>query len=545
MQISKIGWGLLIVLGCNQSDNISEDDHQELGVLHHEFSISEKAKGDFEQGLLLLHSFEYDDAREAFDRAIEADSSELMAHWGKTLTYYKALWGLQNIDAGRSAMNRVGPTTKARLDQAGDELERDFWIGLEHLFGEGEFKERNKKYSEHLEKLYDKYPGNGEVAAFYALSLLWSDTPDGGTENELLSAKIADGVLKENPNHPGAIHYKIHALDNPALAIEAQIAADMYAKIAPDATHALHMPSHIYLALGRWDDVVASNEASYAASVKRIERKNLGPADRGYHSYAWLHYGYLQQGRYDLAAKLLTDMYTFADEASTASARSYLIGMQNAQLIECPSWNLNVEPRRMVDAEDLNISTQAAHAFFRGMLAVDEGKVADLADEIESLGKKIKVASLLVSEDGSAMCSAGTTRYAPNKNTILMAETIFYQLRALQASMRNDKEALEKALVTATKKEEETEYGSGPPQVALPSFEQYGYWLLGQGRAEEALAQFQISLKRAPRRVNALRGKLESLKFLNRASELKVVHEELEEIWSKADAVALNMIAST
>ncbi|NND32457.1 MAG: hypothetical protein HKN76_07690, partial [Saprospiraceae bacterium] len=475
MRIFTLSLLSIFILSCSQQVATDQPDDA-LGTLMHEFSINKNAAEEFEKGLLLLHSFEYDDAREAFDLAIAADSTEMMSYWGKTMTYYKALWGLQDIDAGRSVMQQLGPNKEVRLSHAGDELEKDFWTGLELLFGEGEFKERNKEYSTHLGKLYDKYPGNGEVAAFYALSLLWSDTPDGDNKTELLSAKIADGILKENPNHPGAVHYKIHALDNPALAIEAQFAADLYAKIAPDATHALHMPSHIYLALGRWDDVVSSNEASYAASIKRIERKNLGPAARGYHSYAWLHYGYLQQGRYDLAASLLTDMYKFADETPNASARSYLIGMQNAQIIECPDWNLETGPRLEIDVEDLNISSQAAHSFLCGMNAANDDDKDALVAEIESLKAKIAVASLLVGEDGSAMCSAGTTRYAPNKNTILMAETILSQLQALSAGLIQDDQSCEAALILATTKESETEYGSGPPSVALPSFEQYGYW---------------------------------------------------------------------
>src|SRR5690606_14723256 len=178
------------------------------------------------------------------------------------------------------------------------ELEKDFWQGLEILFGDGELKERNELFAGHMTSLYNKYPGNEEVAAFYAISLLWAGGPGFDQEKSLLSSRVADGILKENPNHPGALHYKIHALDHPELAGEARHAADLYARVAPDATHALHMPSHIYLALGLWDHVVSSNEASYAASVARLERKNLGDESRGYHSYAWLHYGYLQQGRY-------------------------------------------------------------------------------------------------------------------------------------------------------------------------------------------------------------------------------------------------------
>jgi tetratricopeptide (TPR) repeat protein len=392
--------------------------------------------------------------------------------------------------------------------------------------------------------MYEKYPGNSEVAAFYALSLLWADGPDGDTKNEILSAKIADGILRENPNHPGAVHYKIHALDNPALAIDAQIVADLYAKIAPDATHALHMPSHIYLALGRWADVVACNEASYGASIKRLERKNLGPAERGYHSYAWLHYGYLQQGRYEDAARLLADMYTFKEESPNAGARGYLIGMQNAQMIEAPEWTLQMHPQLDIKSEDLSIATQASQAFLAGSMSLAEHDEEGISAQIKNLEAKIKIAAMLVSEDGTAMCSAGTTRYAPNRNTILMAETQLHQLQALQAAAHKSDSKYEEFIRLATAKELSTEYGSGPPTVALPSSEQYGYWLLDKGRFAEALDQFNQSLKRSPKRVNALRGSWTALKALGKTNEAQEVYAELQAIWVKADKAALNTIAS-
>lgn len=536
---------LICCLGCQDTTQTkSVDSTIALGQIEHQFTIKPEANPDFEHGLLLLHSFEYDDAREYFDLAIKADPTELMSYWGKTMTYYKALWGLQDLEEGRAVMEVAGESETSRLALADNEMEADFWSGAEILFGEGEFKERNKGYSAHLAQMYEKYPGNSEVAAFYALSLLWADSPDGDAKNELLSAKIADGILSENPNHPGAVHYKIHALDNPALATDAQVVADLYAKIAPDATHALHMPSHIYLALGRWANVVACNEASYGASIKRIERKDLGPADRGYHSYAWLHYGYLQQGRYQDAAKLLTDMYTFKEESPNAGARGYLIGMQNAQMVEAPEWTLAMNPELDIKAEDLSIATQASQAFLAGYIAYQKNDEKSIADQIKNLESKIKIAALLVSEDGTAMCSAGATRYAPNRNTILMAETQLYQLEALKAAVKKDDQKFEEAIELATAKELSTEYGSGPPTVAMPSFEQYGYWLLGKGRFSDALSQFEISLQRSPKRVNALRGSLTALKALGKAAEALEVHSELEAIWAQADKAALKTIAS-
>ena len=164
--------GLLLVCSCQ--DRPPESQPNFLGSLEHQFSISEAARPGFEKGLLLLHSFEYEDAREAFQQAIEADGDELMAYWGEAMTHYKALWGLQDVDAGRVVMQKLGASQEERLDRAENELERDFWFGVELLFGEGEFKERNQTYAQFMEELHAKYPDNQEVAAFYALGLMWS-----------------------------------------------------------------------------------------------------------------------------------------------------------------------------------------------------------------------------------------------------------------------------------------------------------------------------------------------------------------------------------
>ncbi|MBK8506453.1 MAG: hypothetical protein IPL46_32205 [Saprospiraceae bacterium] len=492
----------------------------------------------------MLHSFEYDDAHEAFQMAIAADSSQLMCYWGDVMTQYRALWGLQDIDKGRSIIAMVGSTEETRLAHAKDSLERDFWQGVEMLFGEGELLSRNKMFCEHMGHLYEKYPDNEEVAAFYSISLLWAGDPESAKEKALLSAQVADGILKHNPNHPGALHYKIHAYDNPEFAKEAKQAADLYSKVAPDATHALHMPSHIYLALGLWDDVVATNEASYAASVARMERKNLGDDARGYHSYAWLNYGYIQQGRYHDAEKLLTDMYKYVARAPNQSSRSYLITMQNALLAESPQWPADLTPLFEIKTDDLSIVSEAAHAFFLAHWAYRESDASTIKEQIEQLNLKVNNAALQIGENGVAMCSAGTTRYAPNKNSIQIARTLLLQMESFAAQLHGDQDMYVKKLQEAVQLESETEYSFGPPDISLPSFEQYGYWLLKNVQPEEALNQFNKSLERAPRRVQALRGKMNALEMLNRSSEAQKIQEELKEIWSKADEAALRYIAS-
>ena len=504
---------LFAVFSCKQESPKTSGDS--LGNLEHQFNISDDARPGFEKGMLLLHSFEYDDAREAFQEALVADDTEVMAYWGEAMTHYRALWRLQDVEAGRAVISKLGTSKADRLARIEDGLERDFWLGVELLFGEGELIERNQDYAEHMAQLYKKYPDNQEVAAFYALGLMW--TVPLGRDAEVFdrSAQVVAGILQENPNHPGALHYMIHAYDDPEYAQLAIKAANLYSKVAPDATHALHMPSHIYLALGMWDDVVASNEASYQASLNRLERKGLGDEARGYHSYFWLQYGYLQQERYQDAHRLLKDMVTYTQKAPTRQVRGYWISMQNAYLTDAGGWSQDIEPM-VVGRYDLGLISQAGHRFFQGKMAHLNGDQATISVHMDSLDQEIAAAELLVTSDGITLCSAGVTRYAPNRTDIQRAKVMWHQLDALRAELTDDSQAVEHALAEATTIEAATGYSFGPPDVPYPSFEHFGYWLLQQGRPAEALEQFNTSLERMPNRTLALRGKQQALEALGK-----------------------------
>ncbi|MEQ9375001.1 MAG: tetratricopeptide repeat protein [Imperialibacter sp.] len=501
---------------CTQKTTTGEDTH--LGNLQHSFSISEQATEHFDQGLLLLHSFEYDDANEAFQKAIEADPDELMAHWGLAMTHYRALWGLQDVEAGRKVIQAVGETREARMSKAENQLEAAFWEGVEILYGEGELDERNQRYADHMAEVYAANPDNQEVAAFYALGLMWAGYTNQDNLNK--SAEVAAGIIAENPTHPGALHYMIHANDDPEYAQIALTAADKYATVAPDASHALHMPSHIYVALGMWDKVVSSNIASYQASLHRMEAKGLGGKERGYHAMAWLHYGYLQTGEYQKAADLLAEIIAYHQD-STAS-KSYLITMQNEQRIEAGYWPEELTPQQ-VDYSQLGLPEKSAMHFFNGMLAFDEKDATGLQLEIDGLNRQLGKASLLVNDEGIAMCSAGPTRYAPTKEGLKKTQVVIHQMEALLAQLKGDNVLTEDHLTQATQLESECSYDSGPPFIAYPSFEQYGDWLLAQNRPEEALTQFNQSLSNRKNRNKALRGKVAALEALGRTEEAKEV----------------------
>lgn len=519
-----------VIFACSPSPKNEDIATNTLGTLQHYIPVSEAAKPAFEQGLLLLHSFEYEDARESFNKALSADSTEVMAYWGVAMSHYRALWGLVNIPEGRKIMEALAPDEEQRIAKTEAGLERELWKGIEILYGDGELKDRNEKYTEHMASTYEQYSENQEIAAFYALALMWSAAIDSDDEVYKLSAHVAQGILSENPNHPGAVHYVIHAYDNPDLSHLAIEAADKYATIAPDAAHALHMPSHIYLSRGMWNKVVESNEASYQASLNRMERKNLDDNARGYHSYQWLHYGYLQQGRFDEANELLNDMLQYTEITQSKSARSYLIKMQNMQVIESGTWSLKKKPMSIKTA-DIGIEKQAQEHFFKALMAYKNGDVNIIVNQIDSIEEKINTAELLVTSAGISMCSAGPARYAPNKYSILNARTMQQQMEAMHDLILEDDKAAEDHFKKAVEMESIARYSYGPPDVVFPSFEQYGYWLMDNERYKEAIDLFDKSMERAPQRALALKGKIASLKEIGKNEEASSLESELSKFW--------------
>src|SRR5688572_16319000 len=299
---------LLLFIHCSSGNNQSQD---KLGKIDFKVSGKAEAQPAFKKGLLFLHSFEYDDAAEAFAEARQLDKDFAMAYWGEAMTHNHPLWREQDFDEGKMILDQLAPTPEERMTKAKTELERDFIRGIDILYGKGNKTERDSSYANYMASLYKKYPGNHEVAAFYSLSLIGWGVDGRQTKLFEQAARIANEVLEKNPQHPGALHYVIHAYDDPDHAAAALKTADKYAVVAPDAGHALHMPTHTYLALGLWDKVVSSNVESWAAEKQRKERKSLDNNALGYHSYHWLEYGYLQLGQKQKARAMVDSMKQF------------------------------------------------------------------------------------------------------------------------------------------------------------------------------------------------------------------------------------------
>ncbi len=517
---------LLLFYGCTPPAK-TEDA---LGRIEFDVTGTDEAKALFTKGHLLMHSFEFADAAEVFREAQAADPDCAMAYWGEAMTYHHAIWQEQDYEKGKNTLLKLGATPEDRSEKMKTGLEKDFTAGVEILYGEGTKVERDQAYAAYMGKLYEKYPGNHEVASLYALALLGS-VPVGRDDAVYgKSARISEKILKENPNHPGALHYFIHANDDPSHAKDALLAANEYSVVAPDAAHALHMPTHIYVALGMWDNVISSNEESWKASVARRERKKLTNDALGYHSFHWLEYGYLQKGRIGDARKLLEEMMRYCSELPSARARTHEIYLKSTYLVEADDWGSSVAGHQ-TDITDLNVSTRGIEFFTRGMKAYKDGDLMLLKKNIDELETDRLRESVSITEAGIALCkSGGSSRQNATKLDIDEVHIMEMELRGLKAWKENDLVEAEKWLRDATALEENVSYSYGPPSVVKPSHELFGEFLLSSKRADEAMDAFTLSLQRAPQRVRSLKGKMESARLANRLDEVAEIEKKLREI---------------
>ncbi len=493
---------ILLLLLCCLSCKDEKPKNNYLGIVNIDISGNEKALPHFEKGLLLLHSFEYADSRESFLKAQEVDPTLLMAYWGEAMTYNHSLWTEQDYDKGIMALEKLH---KYENNTEISELEKDFISAVKILYQSDSVKvNRDENYAKKMAALYEKYPDNHEVAAFYALSLLGS-VEDGRDETIYgKGAEIAQGILDKNPNHPGALHYVIHSYDDPGHAELALAAADSYAVVAPDAGHALHMPSHIYMALGMWDKVVSSNENSFQASINRMNAKNLAPHGRGYHAFHWLEYGYLQQGRFEEAEKMVYDMQRFMTDASNQYSKTHMVYLKGTYLVESDDWDsdiVNIE----VDIEDLNVVTRSKYKFIKGMHAFKKNDRERLEAAISDIKKDHDKESYLVTYDDAPFCS-GASRYNTSPSMLVRTEIMMYQLMALKSWLDGNVTETEMLLKKTIELEENLSFSFGPPVVQKPTTELYADWLLANGRTEEAAELYQTTLDKTPKRSKSEEG---------------------------------------
>ena len=458
-------------------------------------SGSEAAQGPFLEGLLLLHSFEYEDARTAFQKAQEIDPDFAMAYWGEAMTHNKPLWLREDRAAAREILERLAPTPEERLAKAPTEREKAYLQAVELLYGDGEKKERDRRFVDAMGAVAETFPEDLDAASFYALYILGTSYDQRDTSIYMRAAAVAEEIFAKNPNHPGAAHYLIHSYDDPVHAPLGLRPARVYADIAPDAIHALHMPSHIFLALGMWHETITSNAASFAASERRRDRLGNERYTHDYHSLSWLHYALLQVGRTDEAkAKLdmvLDDAADFPKKKTHSGAAIFWA----THVVETGNLGLPVPD---IDTDHLSTNAFAAFSLAKGLQALGRDDVDGASTILADLRERLAGDATPETEQHCA------TSYAEVDTT--SAEIIEAELTALIDLEKGNVDAALAQLEAATLLEGSLPFGVGPPEPVKPSFELLGEVLLKLGRTDAARERFEQSLARAPRRARSIAG---------------------------------------
>ena len=325
----------LFVLGGTLAAFGQEDhsQHQQavagLGTVNLSTSCNAAAQTLISKGAALLHSFGYEEARLTFMQAAKADPACGMAHWGVARTWYHPIWAPPSPDELKLGAASVD---LALASGAKTERERDYINSLAVFYKDWQTVDhatRAKAYEQALAKLSAQYPADDEAAIFHALQLVaigYLDPTDKSYKWQKEGAGILNQLLPRHRNHPGVAHYIIHSVDYPSTAELGLQAARAYAKIAPDSSHALHMPSHIFTRLGLWDDSIVSNTAAARSAVAQAKRlRGGGGAFDQLHAIDYLVYAYLQEARDKTAQDLVAELTAISklDENQFAAAYAF------------------------------------------------------------------------------------------------------------------------------------------------------------------------------------------------------------------------------
>jgi tetratricopeptide (TPR) repeat protein len=474
-----------------------------VGIVAFANSGAPAAQEPFLRGLALLHNFEYPTAAKAFREAQELDPSFAMAYWGEAMTYTHPIWFQQDADAAHAALKRLGATAAERLAKAPTERERDYLRALDVLYGEGSKDERDFLYSDAMAALHARYPDDVDATAFYALSILGTAHAGRDFTTYMRAAALLEEVFPTHMRHPGVLHYLIHSYDDPAHAPLGMRAAKLYGAVAPEAGHALHMTSHIFIALGMWDDVIDANRRAIRVVNRQRAARNASPADCG-HYPTWLHYALLQKGSDDDARKALD-----ACRAS-AFAEKFVAGgpgdSQSYRLEEFATMRAHHVasgmPFMAADAVTIPASVNAPAAAFTiaygDVLAAAQRKDADA---LKAAAERLRA----LQKDAVAAAAVGT---AANPTVRISGEVMVQEADALQKIVDGNRADALKILEAAAQKERTMPIEFGPPVVPKPATELYADQLLAAGRAADAVAAYQIVLERTPGRKAALEGLL-------------------------------------
>ena len=479
---------------------------EKLGHVSFPTTCAPAVQANFERAVALLHSFAYGAAEKAFADVAREDPKCAMAGWGQAMANFHQIWedriSPAGLERGRAAI------AWAQGVRASTARERGYIGAVALMFVDAQsapYEDRLQRYEQAMERLAANNPQDPESRIFYALALLATAAPDDQTHrNQKQAAAILEPLHQQFPDHPGVVHYLIHACDNAEMAQRGLEPARVYAQIAPSAPHALHMPSHIFTRLGMWNESIASNLAARAAAHQQ------GDVGEELHAMDYLVYAYLQLGREADAARVLEDlrgMGTLPKNFKTGYAST---AMPARFAVERRKWD---EAAKCSAAPGASPWVEAVAVWTR---AVGLARTGDIG------GSQAEITKLMYLEKDSQ-----------NLRESYWAEQVRIQELAASgwyAQANGERAEAETALRRAADLEDAIEKRPVTPGPVTPAREQLADLLLEQGHPKEALAEYEASLRTSPGRRRALLGAREASR--------QVGNEEKVRFYTKALAPA-------
>jgi hypothetical protein len=529
---------LLLLLPAVAPAGLADEPHQhehgappeKLGKVDFATSCSEAVLPQFERGVALLHSFWYDAAEKAFLDVAKSDPSCAMAYWGVAMSNFHPIWAAGNPGAEPTPAELrkgIDAVAKAKAAAARTERERDYIAAVEAFYRDADrldHRARSLAFEAAMERVFAKYPGDRESGIFYALAILGTVSPADKTyAAQKKAAGILNRILLEAPEHPGVAHYLIHSFDYPPLASLALPAARSYAKIASDAPHALHMPSHIFTRLGLWDDSIQSNLASAAAAQRYVAKAAPGATSfDDLHAADYLMYAYLQLGR-DTEARGVVERVARVERLDLPNfAAAYaLAAVPTRYAVERGKWSdaAKLEPRPSGFPWEKFENAEAILCFGRALGAARSG---DLAAAREAAARLETIKNDLDRKGD---------RYWSGQVEIQRLEAASWIARA----EKKDEEAIRLAR-SAADLEGSTDKHPVTPGSIIPARELLGDLLLDLQQAGAALGEYEASLAVAPNRLHGLAGAARAARASGDRDKAQTYSAKLLALASHADA---------
>jgi len=464
---------------------------EHLGTVSFAVSCRSAVREQFSRGVALLHDFWYDEARPQFERILARDPSCAMAHWGVAMSVFHQIWDRPDDPAIATAAREL---RAARARPAKTARERAFIAALSGFFdADGRsYATRIETYSAAMGEIFARYPNDIDAGAFYALSMLAAERPDDTSlRQEHAAVRILTPLFGAHPDHPGVVHYIIHACDTPALAADGLVAARHYGTIAGSAPHAAHMPGHIFARLGLWQEDIEANRVSVEASKFAEAHGESGAIDQ-FHSDDFLLYAYLQSAQDESARAMIDESSGLIRHfsAMTGMADHYMMGMFPYYQSKLPIF-LALETRDWKTAAELEPISSAppetqtqvywARVIADGHLRRADRAALDLAAH-DALVEEIK--------------KGRHAYYADSTGARITREEMLGW--AAFAAGAND------AAISHMGAAADLQDRVGQGEVDIPAREMLGDMLLELGRPGPALAEYERSLQLSPNRFNGL-----------------------------------------